>query len=236
MREAKARLDAEDAAAQAHQDQRRADWQAAKDAGVQRVGRPPADKPPKNDRSGKVNLSDPDSRIMKTAGGFCQGYNGQIVVGAGQIILAAGVLQNSTDNSALHPMLAAANQQLHAAGVDQRIRGALADAGYGGKTNLREETDITLLVATESGRKRTDGDAPRDPAVAAMAHRVRTPLGRRLYRRRAGRVEPVFGQIKNRLGPRLDHRGIEAVTTEWQLITTSHNLLKYWRARNPATA
>ena len=235
LREAKARLDAEDKAAQDHQDQRRADWTAAKEAGT-KVGRRPGPRPPKGARNHKVNLVDPDSRIMKTHNGFCQGYNGQIVVGAGQIILAAGVLQSSTDNSALHPMLGAAQDQLDAAGVDQRIRGAVADAGYGGKTNLASDTEITLLVATASGRKKADTAPPKDPNVAAMTRRLQTPLGRRLYRRRAGRVEPVFGQIKNRLGPHLDHRGIDAVTTEWNLITTSHNLLKYWRAQAPSTA
>jgi hypothetical protein len=232
LRQAKARLDEQDAAAQAAQDQRRSDW-AGKDPA--RRGRPPGPRPPQNDRNDKVNLVDPDSRIMRTAGGWCQGYNGQIVVGAGQIILAADLLQSSTDNSALHPMLAAAHQQLAAAGVADRIRGAVADAGYGGKTNLGQHSDVTLLVATGSGRAKSRTGVPKDPAVAAMATRLDSPLGRRLYRRRAGRVEPVFGQIKNRLGSALHHRGIDAVRTEWQLMTTSHNLLKYWRAASPAT-
>ena len=42
-------------------------------------------------------------------------------------------------------------------------------------------------------------------------------------------VEPVFGQIKNRLGGDLKHRGKEMINCEWRLIATSHNLLKYWR-------
>jgi transposase len=231
LRAAKDRLDAEHAASQAAQEQRQMDWQARRAAGG-KVGRPPGDRPPAGKRAReRVNVTDPDSRSQVTSNGLVQGYNAQAVVAAGQIIVATDVQSSPADNIALHPMIAAAQAEVEAAtGGAQRIRGVLADAGYGGRRNLTQPSEVTLLVSTSSGRTSTVTGPPRHPAVAAMHQRVRSRTGRRLMRRRGGRVEPVFGQIKNRLGNNLHHRGLEAARAEWRLIATSHNLAKYWRA------
>jgi Transposase DDE domain len=54
--------------------------------------------------------------------------------------------------------------------------------------------------------------------------------GRMLYVKRAGMVEPVFGQIKEVRGARrFSRRGLRACDAEWKLICTTHNLLKLWR-------
>ncbi len=52
----------------------------------------------------KANVTDPDSRIMKTRAGYIQGYNAQAVVDKGQIIIAAEVTQEASDVHQLHPM------------------------------------------------------------------------------------------------------------------------------------
>ncbi len=44
--------------------------------------------------AGKINVTDPDSRNLKTTRGWVQGYNAQAVVGEGQIVLAAASAQN----------------------------------------------------------------------------------------------------------------------------------------------
>ena len=44
---------------------------------------------------GRVNVTDPDSKLLKTTEGFVQGYNAQAVVDEGQIVLAAEIT-NST--------------------------------------------------------------------------------------------------------------------------------------------
>lgn len=234
LRAAKQRLDDEAAAAQTVQDQRQAAWEQARDRG-ENVGRKPGQTPPKNTTEPRVNLTDPDSKIMESHGVFCQGYNAQAVVGDGQIILAPGISTSSADNSSLHPMLTAAQTNLDAAGITDPIRAAVADSGYGGKNNLSQPAGPILLIATSSGRKRTDTQ-PRHPAVAAMAKRLATPAGQALYRRRAAMIEPVFGQIKQRLGTWLNYRGLDAVTAEWTLACTTHNLLKYWRTTMHTTA
>ena len=69
-----------------------------------------------------------------------------------------------------------------------------------------------------------------------MAGRLANPAGQRLYARRKIMVEPVFGQIKTRNGPRVVHRGHDAVNTEWKMMTAAHNLLKYWRHTTAAVA
>jgi transposase len=67
LKEARQRLDDEAAEAQRVQDQRRAEWEQASG----RKGGPPGPKPPKQGaRNGKINLTDPDSRIMHTRDGF----------------------------------------------------------------------------------------------------------------------------------------------------------------------
>ena len=52
------------------------------------------------------NFTDPESRIMKTSGGFDQCYNGQIAVDeASQVIVAAGLTNCNADNPELLPLI-----------------------------------------------------------------------------------------------------------------------------------
>lgn len=80
-----------------------------------------------------VNLTDPESRLMKTAGGGRPAYNAQAVVVAldpavtgctGRMILGADVVQQNTDNHLLKPMIDMAKID------DQPVAVTVADAGY----------------------------------------------------------------------------------------------------------
>ena len=51
-----------------------------------------------------MNLTDPESRIMKARQGYVQGYNAQLVVTKDQIIVAAEVVQDQNDVHQLLPM------------------------------------------------------------------------------------------------------------------------------------
>jgi transposase len=239
LQAAKQRLDAEAAEAQRLQDQRRADWEQA--AG--RKGPPPGQKPPKRGSgNGKTNLTDPDSRIMRTRDGFKQGFNGQAVVTDDQVIVAAEVVPENTDFDAFHPMLDAARANLDAAGVEQRIRAVAADSGYSNKHNRTRpaaggDDPVALIGIPPLGGKKpagwherkTDPRLAKDPSLAKMAKRLATPAGRGLYGRRKTMVEPVFGQIKQVAGPRMLLRGRAKVNGEWNLMAAAHNLLKCWR-------
>ena len=61
--------------------------------------------------------------------------------------------------------------------------------------------------------------------VQAMAHRLQTSEGKKLYAKRKHTPEPVFGIIKSVLGFRqFLMRGLEKVKAEWTLVTLAWNM------------
>ena len=63
-----------------------------------------------------------------------------------------------------------------------------------------------------------------------MRDKLRTRLGREMYRRRQAVVEPVFGILKEQRGMRrFRRRGLAAVTTEWMLAAIAYNLTRIVR-------
>ncbi len=80
---------------------------------------------------------------------------------------------------------------------------------------------------------------PGAPVKEQMAHRLKTPEGKALYKQRKQTVEPVFGIIKEVLGfRRFSMRGKEKAETEWSLVCLSYNLKKLFKlmaARVPAS-
>ena len=195
------------------------------------------------DATTKANVTDPDSRIMKTQKGYVQGYNAQAVVTAEQIIVAAELPQQANDLHQLHPMLTQAQENLQAIDHSQAIGIALADAGYCSEANLTEVVPEgpELLVATNKDWKQRKaqreqpapcGRIPKHlTARERMDRALLTKRGRRLYKTRGHTVEPVFGQIKDVRGcDRFMRRGEQACASEWKLLCTTHNLLKLWRS------
>ena len=67
---------------------------------------------------------------------------------------------------------------------------------------------------------------PENPTpVEAMAYRLKTPDGRKLYALRKQVPEPVFGIIKSVLGFRqFLLRGLDRVQGEWSLVTMAWNM------------
>ncbi|MGH2762972.1 MAG: hypothetical protein ACRDL4_00865 [Thermoleophilaceae bacterium] len=81
--------------------------------------------------TGKINTTDPDSRLMKAAGsGYVQGYNAQAAVTEEQIVLAAEIAVDAPDFGHLKPLVDATLSELERAGVDRKPEVAVADAGY----------------------------------------------------------------------------------------------------------
>ena len=191
----------------------------------------------------KANLTDPESRIMKTRSGYVQGYNGQAVVTQEQIIVAADLTQEENDVLQLHPMLEQAQANLAQAGIVERIESAAADAGYWSEENVQAAPPdgSELYIATQKDRLQRQAPAedvaPEDPPSAdlsskeQMERKLRTSSGRNIYRKRGQTVEPVFGQIKDGRGAkRFMRRGFSACRSEWLLLCATHNLLKLWRS------
>src|SRR3954452_4244620 len=77
-----------------------------------RFSRPPDPYTPPTTPEGRINVSDPDSRVVKGLRGFIQGYNAQAVTNEHQIVVAAEVMTAAPDFGHLEPMLNAAQREL----------------------------------------------------------------------------------------------------------------------------
>ena len=245
LKEAKERLkrEAEAAAkaAQGHLEQRQAEEEAT---GKKKRGRKPKVVQAAPSEASKANTTDPDSRIMKTRQGYVQGYNVQAVVSEDQIIVAVGVTQEANDVQQLEPMLQALAHTLEAAGIEDRPRAGLADAGYWSEANIKAcscpEMPELLIATTKDWKQRKllrERGCPRGRIPQRLSPRDRmerkllTKRGRALYKMRGVLVEPVLGQVKEGQGfRRFMRRGLGAAQSEWFLVGMTHNLLKLWRS------
>ena len=205
-------------------------------------GRKPKAPDLRPDEAARANVTDPDSRLMKSARGYLQGYNAQLVVTKEQIILAAACTSEENDNHQLQPMLARAEANLAKVAPQATIGAVVADAGYYTDANVlvAEEEGPELFIATANRhpwrRALAEGRGPRGripqrlSLKERMARKLLTKRGQRIYSVRGCSVEPVFGMIKCVRGA--DHflrRGLRACDAEWKLLATTHNLLKLWR-------
>ena len=181
---------------------------------------------------GRINLSDPDSKVVKGLRGWIQGYNAQAVVNEHQVVLAAEIDNVGADFGRLEPMLDAAQRELEAAGVDDTPDVLLADAGYWHSEQMQSVVNrgIQVLIPPDTSRKRPTRRNWDGGHYDFMRRVLATDRGGELYRRRQPMIEPVFAQTKfNRGLNRFRRRGRGAVRTEWRLITATHNLLKLHR-------
>jgi transposase len=218
--------------------------QEERQTGKKKRGRKPADPQSVVNHERKANVTDPDSRIMKSKEGYLQGFNSQAVVTEEQIIIAAVVSQDENDVHQLEPMLQEVKERLEETGIEQIPDALAADAGY-----WREDLDIQtieaqgteLFIATanrlkeEQAAREQPPPQGRIPANASkrdrMTRKLRTKAGKAVYKLRCQTVEPVFGQIKAVMGFRqFLRRGLDAVQSEWSLICLCSNLLKLHRA------
>jgi hypothetical protein len=152
-------------------------------------------------------------------------------------VIAVEVVQAPNDKQQIAPMLdkiAALPEQLG------RPETLLADNGY------FSEANVTLCVAAKiepliaPGRQphhqplrerfAAAPPAPENPTpVEAMAHRLRTPQGKKLYALRKQTPEPVFGIIKSVMGFRqFLLRGLGNVRGEWSLVTMAWNIKRMY--------
>ena len=190
----------------------------------------------------QYNFTDPESRIMKGADGFVQGYNAQAAVEPERgLIVGQLVTQAANDKEQLKPMVEAIEQQ-----SGQRPEAILADSGYGSEENLKDlesadhpENKIEGYIATgkqEHGESRQPcrrGPLPNGATrVDRMKRKLQTKAGKAVYAARKYVVEPVFGQIKQARGFRqFLLRGIEKVRGEWALVCLTHNILRLYAAQ-----
>src|SRR6266851_770251 len=196
----------------------------------------------KPDDKDQYNFTDPESRIMKGADGFVQGYNAQAAVEPERgLIVGQGVTEAANDKEQLKPMVETMERQ-----SGQLPEAILADSGYCSDENLqylesaeKPERKIEGYIAT--GKQKHGGHrlpCKRGPLpkgatrMDRMKRKLQTKVGKAVYAARKWVVEPVFGQIKQARGFRqFLLRGKKKVQGEWALICMTHNILRLYAAQ-----
>ena len=234
-------------AAQAEEGRRQAEDDTRRAAGETPRAHQPVDPTP--EPKAQRNFTDPESKIMKVSNkGFEQCGNAQAVCNQEQIIVAAEVTDQANDKRQVQPMVSQAQENLAAAGVEEKIEALAADSGYYSEENIShwEGEKMDPYIATERLKHHEKASCASDPdrpppenltPKERMGRKLRTKHGRETYAQRKGMVEPIFGQIKQVRGFRqFLLRGLEKMRGEWRLICLTHNLLKLFGAQIRAAA
>ena len=228
----------EAAKARLQERQRQLDTQRGRSEGDERKpkdknGKPRGGKPYQRDfgvpaPKAQDSFTDPEARIMKRAGGgFDYSYNAQTAVDeAAHIIVAAEVVNTSTDVHQLVPVLQAVK-----ANTQADPKQVLADAGYRCEEEMaklakqRPETELVIALGREGRQQAKPIDTQRYPHTVAMQAKFQTIKGKADYRKRKWLAEPPNGWIKNVLGFRqFSMRGLEKAKAEFKLVCLSLNL------------
>jgi hypothetical protein len=148
--------------------------------------------------AGKINVTDPDSRNVKTPRGWAQGYNAQAVVTEDQVVIAAEVNADSPDFGHLEPMVSAAEAELAEAGVTESPTTVLADAGYWHQVQMERVVSrgMQVIIPPDAGKRKGARPGWDGGLYAFMRRVVSSEAGGQLYRKRQGMIEPVFAQVK----------------------------------------
>jgi hypothetical protein len=177
---------------------------------------------------GTINLSDPDSRVMRSKGlPHRQAYNVQTAVTEQQIILAAEISLDAADFGQLEPMLEVTLSHLSRHGITEQPEAVVGDAGYWHTRQIEAIADrgIEVLVPPDGAAREGNRPGWENGLFEHMREKLRTDRGRTLYALRKTTIEPVFGQIKyNRRVDQFMRRGRAAVQSELRLVAATHNL------------
>lgn len=206
---------------------------------TEQSGKKPPGKPPQPPTPGprdkdQYNFTDPDSRIMKNAtnSGFDQHYNVQVVVDHdSRLVVGNWLCDHTNDKQAALPTI---DTVPPAVGQPKK---ANLDTGYFSENNVAglEARGIDPYIATgrsphHHGWRAFFLDKPEPPAQDAsakelMAYKLRTAIGKAVYRLRKSTVESVIGIIKETMGFRqFSLRGLLAAAGEWTLVRLAYNL------------
>src|SRR4051812_17067939 len=238
-----ARLEAEATAQAEAETPEYEEKKAAYDARKGRRGRPPKppDGTPPPDR--QINLTDPDSQLMRKskAHEYRQAYNAQAVVCAegSQLILATNMATTPSDQPTFAATILAME---HTIGLPQTV---LADAGFASgeavaKLEAKKVEPLVAIAKTQPHRPYDFRPPPkpkperciRDPWRLAMKAKLESYDGKSRYKKRKQTVEPVFGIIKSAIGfTRFHLRSRESVATEWLVVALAYNCRRLCRLR-----
>jgi transposase len=188
----------------------------------------------------RANLTDPDSRLLNTRNGWVQGYNCQTAASEDQFILHAEPTQDANDVQQFQPTTdavcaAAAHLAEQTGREDLRVGTMIGDAGYDSDANLTADGPDRLIAGAKrhiidqrAATNPTTGNPPEHAtARQRMNHRLRTPEGHHLYKRRAPLIEAPHSWLKDRRGLRqFTRRGLTAARSELRFAAAVTNLLR----------
>lgn len=193
----------------------------------------------------RVNLTDPDAKLLPgKKGGWLPAYNAQIVVQAdagAPLILANDVCDESNDRRQLAPMV---DQVMENQPQTARV---LADSGYDNTAQIHqvEKAHGVIVYCPPENSGREAGVEARESKARQRTREFREGMkacmrgrfGRGSQTLRATTVEPAFSWIKNTLGFRRFHlRGMEKVRLEWDLVSLVHNIALIYRVSRQRAA
>jgi transposase len=239
------------AAQQPDYEAKQAKRQAQRDAGQKPRGPEPKAPSATPDPKAQYNFTDPVSGIMKAGSGqhFEQSYNAQIAVDQAMLIMGQRVSVAPNDKKELVPTAAAISPV-----VAPEVKVILVDSGFYSEAAVQTveqnpdgtATGVTVFAAVaKTDHHKTVAEllpqpepvapAPEATAKEKMAHRMKTKIGKDLYKLRKQTVEPVFGIIKEVMGfRRFSLRGHAKVSLEWTLVCVSYNLKRLFSLKNLA--
>jgi len=231
-----------EARAQARYEAEQAEYEAKMQARAEKSAqtkKKPRGKPPQPPTPGprdkdQYNFTDPESRTMKNANnsGFDQHYNVQVVVDHdSRLVVGNWLCDHPNDKQAALPTIDTVPPVV---GQPKKVN---LDTGYFSENNIvgLEARGIDPYIATGRSPHHQgwraffldNSDPPPDDASLKeqMAYKLRTAIGKAIYRLRKSTVEPVIGIIKETLGFRqFSLRGLLAAAGEWTLVCLAYNL------------
>jgi hypothetical protein len=184
--------------------------------------KPPSETPPDN---AQYNFTDPQSRIMKAGNGdhFEQAYNAQAAVDTETYLIVGQLVTDSpNDKQQLNPVLESIPAEV------AEPENVLADTGYYSEDAVKKaeaddgprvycamaKSSHHVSVADLEKQPIAFPPPPGAPVKEQMAHRLKTPEGKALYKQRKQTVSM---------------RGKEKAETEWSLVCLSYNLKKIFK-------
>jgi transposase len=207
----------------------------------EKTGKKPGGKEPKapvnqpNDKD-QYNFTDPQSRIMKTARGFDQCYNGQAAVTDDMVIVGAYSNSHANDKQEFIPAIESVPEEFSGS-----ISTAVADTGYFSENNITdcEQKNISPIISTSREKHNSflnnylaQEHEPTQSITPAekMSQKLKSEQGKEIYKKRKQTVEPVFGIIKEILGfRRFSLRGEVQTDAEWSLVCSAYNLKRFFK-------
>lgn len=187
-----------------------------------------------------MSSTDKDATVMlMKEGNIAPGYNVQLAT-EHQVILAYGAYSDRNDQKLLKPMLQEVKEN-----TGKKPKVAIADAGYGTKSNYRYVKNKRIaafipynnfnkeMIERNKGiyvlPKKLDGELERYKFRQRL--RLLSLEGKEFMARRRQDIEPTIGDIKRNMGfRRFNLRGKHKCELELGLVSIGHNLkkIKQW--------